>query len=103
VSAATHKGLRRLDSWVVRLWLCAPQGSEGPGRWNAGNHGSKVAYADTGPMTGIIRLHADPAADCFAFIRPGRAVVRVAFSQVATWAEVAPPPRPPLPVEQVPR
>jgi hypothetical protein len=102
VSAATREGLRRLDGWTVRVWLSAPSGRDGPGRWNAKSD-SKIFYDDAGPVTGVIRLDVNPDVGSFLFARMSGGVCRIRFEQVSTWAEVAPPPRPPLPVEQVPR
>jgi hypothetical protein len=102
MSAATREGLRRLDGWTVALWLKAPHGPEGPGRWHV-QRVEKLAYHDVGPMRGIVRLDADPDAASFLFARLAGGVVRLQFAQISTWAEISPPPRPPLPVEELTR
>jgi hypothetical protein len=99
-AAAVREGLRRLDGWLVRLWLVAPFGGSGPGRWHARRQG-KLDYQDTGPMTGIIRIPVDPTAEAFLLDRPGRAAVRILYAQVSVWQEVASPLLPP--VEEIPR
>jgi hypothetical protein len=100
-----------LDQWEVRIWLCAPVGSDHRGEanrvrrvrksgsWRAG----KGAVTDhAGPMVGTVHLDADPNAPAFLFARPGRTSVRVLFEQVTMWQEIAPPPAP-LPAEDVQR
>jgi hypothetical protein len=95
-SAMTREAIRNhAGGWLV-LWLTAE-----PHR-APGSNGRNVP-SPAGPMRGSVELPEDPEADWFLLRRYGRRVVRIAYAQVSTWAEVAPPPEPPMAVEDLPR
>jgi hypothetical protein len=94
---AVAEAIRNLAGWTVSLWLTAE-----PVYGHSGGHGSgnaKMQPGTSGPMRGTVEL-LEGSPEVFAFHRYGRPAVRVRFDQVAYWHELAPPPRPPLPVQE---
>jgi hypothetical protein len=97
---AVAEAIRQMAGWTVSLWLAAE-----PVHGHSGGHGSgkaRMQPGTSGPMCGIVHLD-DTDDGCFAFHRPGRAVVRLRYDQVVMWNAMQPPAPPPLPVEETPR